>query len=470
MKRPKGKGRLWLKGQPGFDEAVLATSFNGRDPGLRPKILVEANDHADVQKALSRAREEGLNVSICSGGHSWSQNHLREGGLLLSMARINQIEINAATRIAKVGPGCWGLDLNRALKKHDLFFPVAHAPDVAMGGFLLQGGFGWASRELGIAAESIVGLDLVLADGTAIHASETQNADLYWAARGSGPGFFAVVIRFHLKLHPRYKFIGMKMQVFRREHLDDLFRWADDIGADVPRSVEFQMVTTPKALGIFAPGIEVIAPVLTHSWKEAKEAVRFIDQSPIRKKASLTTPLLPMDTGLMSNIANVTHFPPNAKWCTDNMWTDAAIDDLLPGLNNIADTLPPAPSHSLWLNWHPPTERPDMVFSLEAKRYLAVYGEWNRDEDNHRYENWATEAMEFMQAHGLGIQLADENLGKRPAKFARDENLRKLDALRAKYDPDHLFHSWMGRHDRNTNCDKPSHLAETGPPEVRVLA
>ncbi|MEL8055921.1 MAG: FAD-dependent oxidoreductase, partial [Pseudomonadota bacterium] len=156
MKRPKGKGRIWERRDAGFDAAVLATSFNGRDPGHRPMVFVEANTVQDVQAALARAHRQTFKVSICSGGHSWAQNHIRDGGLLLSMARFNTIEIDPEARVAKVGPGCWGLDLNNALKKHKLFFPVAHAPDVAMGGFLLQGGFGWGSRELGLATQSVL--------------------------------------------------------------------------------------------------------------------------------------------------------------------------------------------------------------------------------------------------------------------------------------------------------------------------
>lgn len=448
MKRPKGKGRIWRRGEDGFDKAVLATSFNARDSGARPDMLVEANSVEDVQWALAQACENGWKVSIVSGGHSWAQNHLREGGLLLSMARINQIEIDAEANVAKVGPGCWGLDLDRALKKHKLFFPIAHAPDVALGGFLLQGGFGWGSRELGLATQSVIGIDLILADGRSIHVSETENADIFWAARGSGPGFFAVVQRYHLRLHPRPKFTGMKVQVFRQEHLDDVFRWADDVGASVARSVEFQMLITPKAMGIFKPGIEVFAPVLANSWKEAREAVRFINDSPIRKLASFTTPLIPSSTSILSQTANITHFPPNVRWCADNIWTDAPMDELLPGLNAIADTMPPAPSHALWLNWHPPKERPDMAFSLEADRYLAAYGEWKHAADDHRYENWATERMSAMQDHAVGIQLADENLGKRPARFMKDENLTRLDSLRAKNDPSGLFRPWMGRPDQ----------------------
>lgn len=456
MKRPKGKGRIWYPGDPGFDAAVLATSFSGRDPGHRPKVFVEANDIHDVKWASSHARSEGLKVSICSGGHSWAQNHLRDGGLLLSMARFRSIEIDPTTQTAKVGPGCWGIDLDRALKKHKLFFPIAHALDVALGGFLLQGGFGWGSRALGLATESMIGLDLVLADGTEVHASATENPDLYWSARGSGPGFFAVVTRYHLKLHPRPKFMGMKMQVFKRDHLNELYTWADEIGPHVPRSVEFQLVTTPKALLIGKPGIEVISPVLADSRKEALEAVRFMTESPIRKLASITTPLIPSSTTFMSSVVNFTHFPANMHWCADNIWTDAPIEDLLPGLNHIADTMPPHPSHSLWLNWHPPKSRPDMAFSLEAKRYLAVYGEWKKAEDDSRYGQWATDCMTSMESNSVGIQLADENLGKRPAKFMADENLQKLDAIRSQQDPDGLFHDWMGRLDRGEEDSQPT--------------
>jgi hypothetical protein len=89
-----------------------------------------------------------------------------------------------------------------------------------------------------------------------------------------------------------------------------------------------------------------------------------------------------------------------------------------------------------------------MAFSLEAKRYLAVYGEWTRGEDDHLYANWATERMAAMQAHAVGIQLADENLGKRQALFMKDENLARLDSVRNKHDPQALFRSWMGRPDR----------------------
>lgn len=445
MQRPRGKGRIWEKGEPEFDAAVLGTSFSGRDPGHRPRVLVQANDVFEVIQAVKRAERDDLKISICSGGHSWAQNHLREGGLLLDMSRLNDIEIDAGTKRARVGPGCWSVDLDTRLKKLGLFFPVAHAPDVGLGGFLLQGGFGWNSRVVGLGCENVLGLDIVLADGSLVHASAEENADLYWAARGAGPGFFGVVVRYHLRLHDRPKVTGMLVQVFRMRHLDEVFTWADRVGPEVARCVEFQLLITPKAMGIFQPGIEVFAPVLANSWREAREAVAFVRNSPLRAKASLTTPLMPVSTALMAWTASFTHFPARMRWCADNLWSNAPVEQLLPGIRKVADTLPPAPSHALWLNWYPPAQRQDMAFSVEANRYFAVYGEWRRAEDDARYANWATERMRELEPYSLGIQLADENLGRRPARFLSDANMQRLDRIRAERDPKGRFHAWMGR-------------------------
>jgi hypothetical protein len=86
------------------------------------------------------------------------------------------------------------------------------------------------------------------------------NPELLWAARGAGPGFFGIVVRFHLRLQPRPKFVGMKAQVFRIRHLEAVMAWADRAGPDVAPFVEFQLVFDRKAMGIFAHGIQVWRP------------------------------------------------------------------------------------------------------------------------------------------------------------------------------------------------------------------
>ncbi|BCI88370.1 hypothetical protein NIIDMKKI_35760 [Mycobacterium kansasii] len=93
----------------------------------------------------------------------------------------------------------------------------------------------------------------------------------------------------------------------------------------------------------------------------------------------------------------------------------------------------------------PSPARQDMAYSIEDEIYLALYGSWKDPADDDKYDDWARSNMAAMSHLATGIQLADENLGQRPARFATDEAMARLDKVRATYDPDGLFNSWMGR-------------------------
>jgi len=97
------------------------------------------------------------------------------------------------------------------------------------------------------------------------------------------------------------------------------------------------------------------------------------------------------------------------------------------------------------MNWGPSPERPEMAYSVEDETYVAVYGVWQDPTNDEANAAWATERMREMEHLSSGIQLADENLGRRPARFVSEANLARLDELRARHDPDGLFHPWMGR-------------------------
>jgi FAD/FMN-containing dehydrogenase len=418
--------------------------WNQRVPERYPQIIVQANDADDVVAAVRRAAKEGLRLTCCSGGHSWAGNHLRDGCLLLDLSRLDSFTISKSDQRAIAGPGCSGAELTLAAMRENLFFPGGHCKGVCIGGYLLQGGFGWHGRTLGMACESVLALDIVTVEGELVHASPDENADLYWAARGAGPGFFGVVTRFHLRLHPKPRFMGVVFFSVGMDHLDDTFRWAHSIGPEVPASVEFQLLMSRRASGVFGPGIEVFAPVFADSYREARRDVAFMGSSPVRRHASFRVPLLPVSLRLMYRLS-MQRAPANHRWAVDNMWTHAGVDDLLPGLHALAESLPPPPSHMLWLNWAPPPERESMAFSLEDQIYIAAYAGWKDAADDGDHANWPVDNMRAMEGLASGCQLADENLGARPARFVSDANLARLDEIRAARDPERRFHPWMGR-------------------------
>lgn len=439
------EAKSYRRGVQGYEAARLSSMWNARVPERFPDVIVRANSVDEVSEALSVAALKDFRVAIKSGGHSWSGNHLRDGGMLLDLSGLNAAFIDKTSMRAVVQPGCCGDELAALLAKQDLFFPVGHCKGVGVGGYLLQGGYGWHSRRLGPACASVIGLDIVTADGVMVYASAEENADLFWAARGAGPGFFGVVTAFHLRLYQRPKIIGFTVQTFPISMLEEVFRWAYEVGPSVPDSVELMLLMTSHALGVAGKGIVVIAPVFADSLEEARSAIEFMRINPLAKRASFKLPFIPSGLRFLLRVVKG-QYPDNHRYAVDNMWTHAHIDELLPGLKKIAETMPPAPSHMLWMNWMPPAERPaDMAYSMEDNTYIALYAGWKNEKDDSRHADWAVSRIREMEAYASGCQLADENLGQRPARFMSDDNMARMEQLRAQYDPDGRFYPWMGR-------------------------
>src|SRR5262249_27245472 len=150
------------------------------------EVIVQAHDADDVVDALRYARSNGHHVGVCSGGRSWRASHLRDGGLLLDVSRLDHCEVEPDRMTAEVGPGKAAGTFARELDEQELFFPAGHCDEICLGGYLLQGGYGWNGPMLGPACESVLGLDVVTADGEQIYCDAENHPDLYWAARGSG--------------------------------------------------------------------------------------------------------------------------------------------------------------------------------------------------------------------------------------------------------------------------------------------
>jgi FAD/FMN-containing dehydrogenase len=440
------EGRVYRLGDEGYEQARRAVTWHAGTPNRFPAVIVQARNENNVAAAVRLARTEGRQIAVRSGGHSWAGSHLRDGILLLDVSQLRDISIHAEQMTATVQPGLRGAELNTALKAHNLFFPIGHCTGVGLGGYLLQGGFGWSGRPFGPACMSVTGIDVVTADGERLYADEMQNADLFWAARGSGPGFFAVVTRFHLKLYPRHRVTMNSGYTYPIEAFEEVYRWVHEIGCETPTEINV-ILTRNESVRKEGPVIVLNATAFADSEQEARSALSLYERCPARHRA------LAAQVNEVTTIAELSrsgldpHFDPTRRYVADNMWTHSPFDDLLPGLRAIIETLPPAPSHMLLMNWgytHAP-QRPPMAYSVEDNFYYALYVAWNDPADDDTYKHWVTERMRAMEPFATGIQLADENLINRPARFVTDDHLRRLDQLRATYDPDGLFVSWLGR-------------------------
>ena len=185
--------------EPGFGAARDALAWNGLKPASRPRIVVRAACTADVAEAVRYAAERGLAVSPRGGGHHLT-GIAAAADVIVDLSRLDRLSIDAGARRAIVGPGVTNERLCAALARHGLAFPAGHCGAVPMSGYLIAGGLGWNSGAWGVACESVEEIELVTASGEIVTANAVENPDLFWAARGAGPGFFAIATRFTLRL------------------------------------------------------------------------------------------------------------------------------------------------------------------------------------------------------------------------------------------------------------------------------
>ena len=171
-----------------YERARVGRVFNHRRPDRYPVAVVEAETSEHIQQAVQLAQEKKLRVSVRSGGHSWAAWSVRNGAVLIDLGKYKGIELDNKTGIVSCSPSTTGRMLNALLNEKGLLFPGGHCPDVGLGGFLLQGGMGWVCRSWGWACQYVKAIDVVTADGRQIRCDDKENSDLFWAARGSGPG------------------------------------------------------------------------------------------------------------------------------------------------------------------------------------------------------------------------------------------------------------------------------------------
>lgn len=440
-------GRTINRADAGYEDARRGALWRINMPDRFPERIVQANSIDDVVAAVRAAKAAGQRVSVRSGGHSWSANHVRDGGVLIDVSRLRAFSVDKSAMTATAEPGMGGSVLLAELMKQDLFFPVGHCRGVCIGGYLLQGGFGWNGRAFGPACSNVIAIDYVDSEGDLRHASETENADMVWAARGSGPDFFGVVVRFHLRLYPKPGFIGSSIITYPAERLADLVRWVDRVGPNVPPEVEMQFVISrsvsfPPPLrprSVTSPVlIELATTVMAESRSAAKTATEYTKGAP--KGARLRTPLLPMSMSMM--FSGVMQHYPEANWETDNLWTHAGADEILPHIHRIADTIPAPPAHFLWLNWAPGTNLPDMAYTVEDRTYLAFYGGWLAGADGAAATRWARDNAAAMESLSTGVQFADDP--GRPSRGVSEAAQHRLESIRAVHDPEGRFNRWIG--------------------------
>jgi hypothetical protein len=433
------RGTLIWKHEPEYDEARIGRVFNARKPERFPAAILFAECVADVVAAVKLAERHHLRISIRSGGHSWDAWSVRNGALLIDLGRMREMSYDPGTNTAVVSPAVSGGELNPFLHEFGVFFAGGHCPDVGLGGFLLQGGMGWNTRGWGWACERIDGIDVVLPDGREIHASTHENPDIFWAARGSGPGFFGIVVRFFLKPRPQPKELTRTTFVFPMEAYDEVMPWLQRIHSKLDPSIEIvaiglQVPVPDSAEATHRHSLVVHALSFADTREDACAALAPLAGCPAQGRAFVCDLCVP--TTLQAEYEEQRRQNPGGnRYAADNAYLSGSAEQVIPLLKPCFETLPTTRTFALWYSMAPLTKLSDMALSLQSELYFAIYTVWESPQDDARCRNWLHQQMLRIQPFSDGYYLGDCDIPARSAKFMEDDHFARLQKLRRLYDP-----------------------------------
>jgi FAD/FMN-containing dehydrogenase len=453
------RDRLFLRGEPGYEQARTGRIFNARRPDRFPAAVLLAASDADVVAGVRLAAERGWPVSVRSGGHSWAAWSLRDDALLIDLGGLRGLAYDPATGVVSARPAIkGGLELAPFLAERGRAFPGGHCASVGLGGYLLQGGQGWDGRARGWACQSVTGLDVVTADGALIRASAAQNADLLWAARGAGPGFPGVVTRFSLQTYPAPAAMWHDTWSFRLQDTVELLTWLHRVLPGLDRRVEPVVAATrlpgvPLHDGMARPDGTVLllhTTVMACSDAEALALLAPLQDGPLagRSLGHVRGPTSMAEENLAQTVQN----PEGYRYAVDCTWTDAPAEVLAPMLQELWGELATEHSFSIWYGWAPPGDRPDMALSVEADVYVATYVIYTDPADDARHTEWVHRRTgEVALAHGAGVYLGDTDFTRRQDRFLSGDAYRRLAEVRASHDPHGRFASYLTRDPEGLN-------------------
>lgn len=219
--------------------AVRSTYMRGGAPG----IVLRPEDTAAVQDAVAFARaHRHLPLGIRSGGHGVSGRSTNDGGVVVDLSGLREIEIlDEQRRLVRVGPGARWQEVARALEPHGWAITSGDYGGVGVGGLATAGGIGFLGREHGLTIDQLVAAEVVLADGTLVRASEDENPELFWAVRGAGANV-GIVVSFEFEATPIGNVAWVQLAFDASDAASLLQRYADAMD-NAPRDTTLFLVT-----------------------------------------------------------------------------------------------------------------------------------------------------------------------------------------------------------------------------------
>ncbi len=218
-----------------------------------PAYVLRPETAGDVQAAVRFAASTKLLLSVRGGGHSFAGFGTNDGGVVVDLGKLADVEIIDKERhLVRIGGGAtWG-QVAAALAPHGLAISSGDTKSVGVGGLTLTGGIGWKVRKYGLALDNLAAAEVVTASGQAVHASARKNPELFWAIRGGG-GNFGIVTAFEFIAHPTTDIFFGTITFPASQAAAVLQGWADYMRTAPEELTSIAVFANPLAGGPDAP-------------------------------------------------------------------------------------------------------------------------------------------------------------------------------------------------------------------------
>jgi FAD/FMN-containing dehydrogenase len=413
----------------------------------RPALIARCESVGDVAAALRYARAEGLEVAVKAGGHSAPGFATTDGGVVIDLTPLKDVQVDPVRRIAWVQPGVlWG-ELDAATQEHGLAVTGGRVSSTGVAVFTLGSGSGWLERKMGLAADNLRAARVLTAAGVVVTASEHENPDLFWALRGGG-GNFGIVVEFEFALRPVGPFVLGGMMLWPRERAGEVARAYRDLLAGAPDALGGGLVLMSAPPLPIVPGDlhgrPVVCVLVVYDGDLARGAEHV---APLRALGPAVDAVQPMPYRVLQSMLDGDEDKPELRgyyrFSFIDELTDAAIDTILAGTEV-------APSSASVVLLHPFGGEFGRVGAMDTAlghrdadwgiQVLAQWLEPERDASNRTWVRAMTDALApWARAAGFPnfIAEAGDSAGVRDAYGV--ERYARLVAVKDRWDPHNVF-------------------------------
>jgi FAD/FMN-containing dehydrogenase len=403
----------------------------------RPLLIARCHGTADVVEAIAFARESGLEISVRGGGHSVAGKAVTDGGMMIDLAEMKGIHVDAAGQTVRAQGGVtWG-ELNRETALHGLATTGGVVSTTGIAGLTLGGGLGWLNGMYGLAVDNLLSVELVTAGGDVLTVTEETDPDLFWALRGGG-GNFGVATWFEYRLHPlKEVFGGLIAHPF--ENAGDVLRAFRDLSQPDELWVVAGLVHAPDG-----SGVKMAALVVCHVGpaEQAKRDLR---------------PLLELGSPIVSEVGPMPYPAVNMMFDDAyprgalNYWKSSFVRDLSDeAIGELVGRFAAAPSPMSAMvieYFHGAVCEVGVSDTAVPHRdpgyNLGIFSEWTDPATTDENIAWAREtyaAMKPYRAQLRYVNYLDEDDVGEAVRAAYGPNYDRLVEAKRRYDPDNVFH------------------------------